>query len=139
MIKGYTVGSFDLFHVGHLRFLVQCRARCDRLFVGVNADGMVLADDKPAMIIPDFQRAEILRGLRCVAWAWVEPDIDKMAVWRWLKFDILFVGTDWKGTDHWDGIERQFAGTGVKVVYVPYTEGVSSSLIRAWAKESKNG
>ena len=117
MIKGYTVGSFDLFHVGHLRFLTQCRKRCDLLYVGVNADGMALADDKPAPIIPDSQRA----------------------VWRWLKFDILFVGTDWKGTDHWDGIERQFAGTGVEVVYVPYTEGVSSSLIRTWVKESKNG
>ena len=139
MIKGYTVGSFDLFHVGHLRFLTQCRKRCDLLYVGVNADGMALADDKPAPIIPDSQRAEILQGLRCVAGAWVESDIDKMVAWRWLKFDVLFVGTDWKGTDHWNGIERQFAGTGVKVVYVPYTEGVSSSLIRARVKGGRDG
>lgn len=50
-------------------------------------------------------------------------------MWEKLKFDIVFVGDDWYQTEKWAEYESAFKDVGVKVVYFPYTKGISSSLL----------
>ena len=131
MIIGYTVGTFDLFHVGHVRLLERARAMCDKLIVGVNKDEFIV-DHKPIPIIPLFQRVEILRACRCVDLVTVPEVLDKMDARKKLKFNVFFVGGDWYNTDEWNRFERDFKGTGVTFIYLPHTKGISTSIIRDW-------
>ena len=56
--------------------------------------------------------------------------MDKMAAWKRHNFHVMFVGSDWKGTETWNEYERQFAKVGVEIVYFPYTQGTSSTKLR---------
>ena len=95
MIVGYTTGVFDLFHVGHINLLQSAKALCDTLIVGVNTDELTEAYKGERPIIPFAERIEIVRSVRYVDLA-IRRDIrDKLAEWRRLKFDIMFVGDDW--------------------------------------------
>jgi len=47
-----------------------------------------------------------------------------------LKFNAFFVGDDWKGTPKYIELEKQFAEVGVDLVYFPYTQGISSTVLR---------
>ena len=55
--------------------------------------------------------------------------MDKMEAWKNYKFNIMFVGDDWKNTPKWNEIETEFNKIDVKVVYFPYTKGTSSTII----------
>jgi len=128
MIIGYTTGVFDLFHIGHLNLLKSAKGMCDKLIVGVSIDELVAYKNKKA-VIPFEERIEIVRNIKYVDAAIPQCDHDKFATWERLKFDIMFVGDDWYKTDKWREFEEQFAEVGVKIVYFPYTKGVSSTRI----------
>ena len=67
MIVGLTSGCFDLIHVGHLRYLEKCRAKCDTLIVGVDSDSIVTkAKGKTRPIISETERLEMIQSLSCV-------------------------------------------------------------------------
>ena len=55
--------------------------------------------------------------------------MDKIAAQERLNFDVMFVGSDWYGTEKWKKIESSLAGKKVRIVYFPYTEGTSSTLV----------
>ena len=59
-----------------------------------------------------------------------QENMNKMEAWEEHKFDVMFVGSDWKGTDKWNEFERQFSKVGVDIVYFPYTQGTSSTQLR---------
>ena len=59
-----------------------------------------------------------------------QSSIDKYAAWKVHRFDVMFVGDDWKGTDRWNKIEAEFAADGVSIVYFPYTKVTSSTILR---------
>ncbi|MBO7074704.1 MAG: adenylyltransferase/cytidyltransferase family protein [Bacteroidales bacterium] len=128
MIIGYTTGVFDLFHIGHLNLLRKAKAQCDHLIVGVSTDDLVMYKHKHA-VIPFEERMEIVKAIRYVDEVVPQVNMDKMAAWEKLHFNVMFVGDDWKGTPKWDAYEKQFAEVGVKIVYFPYTKGTSSTLI----------
>ena len=128
MIIGYTTGVYDLFHIGHLNLLKNAKGLCDKLIVGVTVDKLVAYKHKRA-IIPFEDRLEIVRSIKYVDAAIPQEDIDKFAAWEKLKFDILFVGDDWYQSESWRAMEEKFRGVGVKVIYFPYTKGVSSTVI----------
>ncbi|KKN89701.1 hypothetical protein LCGC14_0235470 [marine sediment metagenome] len=130
MIVGYTVGTFDLFHVGHLRLLEKADAMCDRLIVGVNRDEYIM-DRKPKPIIPLEQRIEILRSCWFVDEV-VVPPLDKIETWQILRFNVFFMGDDWQGTLEWIDREEEFieANIPVEFIYLPVTEGIRSNNIR---------
>ncbi|WP_238011403.1 adenylyltransferase/cytidyltransferase family protein [Dactylosporangium sp. AC04546] len=129
-IVGYTAGVFDMLHVGHLRLLQQARAQCDRLIVGVTTDELCQRRKHKTPLIPYSDRATMLRGLRCVDEVVPQHHMDRIAAWDRLRFDVTFVGDDWRGTASWVAYESQFAEIGVRVVYFPYTAGVSSTQLR---------
>lgn len=129
MTIGYTTGVFDLFHIGHLNILKKAKEQCDYLIVGVSIDNLVLYKDK-LPIIPFEERIEIVRAIKYVDKVIPQTDMDKMAAWENLHFNVMFVGDDWKNTPKWNDYEKRFEKVGVKIVYFPYTKTTSSTIIR---------
>lgn len=128
IVIGYTTGVFDLFHIGHLNLLKNAKGMCDKLIVGVTVDELVLYKGKHAMI-PYSDRAEILRSIKYVDAVVPQYDMDKLTACKKLGASILFVGDDWYGTEKWRNYEEAFAKEGIKIVYFPYTKGISSTKI----------
>lgn len=128
MKVGYTTGVFDLFHIGHLNLLRKAKEQCDYLIVGVSTDELVSYKHKQA-VIPFEERKQIVGAIKYVDKVVAQENMDKMAAWKRLHFNVMFVGDDWKGTPKWDEYERQFKEVGVEIVYFPYTKGTSSTLI----------
>ena len=128
MIVGYTSGVFDLFHIGHLNLLKNAKGLCDKLIVGVTTDELVSYKNKKS-VIPFSERIEIVRNIKFVDAVVPQKDMDKMGMWKRLKFNTMFVGDDWFEHPKWEKIEEEFKAIDVKVVFFPYTQGVSSTLI----------
>lgn len=128
MIIGYTTGVYDLFHVGHLNLLKNAKGMCDKLIVGVTVDELVTYKGKQAMI-PFEDRIEIVRSCKYVDAAIPQYDMDKLTACKKIGASILFVGDDWYGTDKWKKYEADFVAEGIKIVYFPYTKGISSTKI----------
>lgn len=126
---GYTTGVFDMFHIGHLNILKKAKEQCDYLIVGVSTDENVLSYKHKTPIIPFEERIAIVRELRCVDEAVPQTSMNKMEAWEKLHFDALFHGSDWKGSDMYNKMIEEFAAVGVDVVFLPHTEGVSSTLL----------
>lgn len=125
---GYTTGVFDLFHIGHLKILKKAKSKCDFLIVGVSNDDLVAYKHKKA-VIPFADRVEIVKNIKCVDLVVEQSSMDKMEAWKRLKFNRMFVGDDWKGTEKWLKYEKEFSKVGVEIIYFPYTKGISSSII----------
>ena len=130
----YTGGTFDLFHVGHVRFLKRC-AEMGRVTVSLNTDDFVARYKGRHPVIPYADRAEVLEACRFVDA--VVPNIggenSKPAIER-VNPDVIAVGSDWAERDY----HAQMGFTpawldarGILLVFLPYTEGVSSREIRA--------
>ena len=125
---GYTTGVYDLFHIGHLNLLRRAKAQCDYLIVGVTVDELVAYKHKQA-VIPFEERIEIVQAIQYVDKAVPQTSMDKMAAWEEHRFDVMFVGDDWKGTEKWNAYEKAFKEVGVDIVYFPYTKSTSSTLL----------
>lgn len=128
MLIGYTAGVYDLFHIGHLNLLKNAKGMCDKLIVGVTTDELVYYKGKKAMI-PYSDRAEIVRSIKYVDAVVPQSDMDKLAMCKKLGATVMFVGDDWYGTEKWQEYEKEFAQEGIKIVYFPYTKGISSTMI----------
>lgn len=128
MIIGYTTGVYDLFHIGHLNLLKNAKGMCDKQIVGVTTDSLVTYKGKNAMI-PFEDRIEIVRACKYVDAAVPQYDMDKLTACKKLGASLLFVGDDWYGTKKWEKYEEEFAKEGIKIIYFPYTKGISSTKI----------
>ncbi|MBD1432233.1 adenylyltransferase/cytidyltransferase family protein [Sphingobacterium sp. DN00404] len=128
-IIGYTTGVFDLFHIGHLNILKKAKEHCDYLVVGVTIDELVEYKNVKA-VIPYDERKGIVESIKYVDQVVPQTNMDKMEAWKELRFNRMFVGSDWKGTDKWDRYEKEFAKVGVEIIYFPYTKGTSSTRLR---------
>lgn len=137
MNLGYTTGVFDLFHIGHVSLLRNARALCDKLIVGVTTDDLVSYKNKKA-VIPFNERIEVVRSCRYADVVIAQEVLDKYVAWEKIKFDTLFVGDDWFGNDRWQELERKFNSEGVRIIYLPYTKGTSSTLINKTLEKLRN-
>jgi glycerol-3-phosphate cytidylyltransferase len=129
-IVGYTTGVYDLFHIGHLNILKRARDCCDELVVGVTTDQLSLAVKGKLPVIPYEERFALISAIRYVDCVIPQESMDKFAAWESVRFNRMFVGDDWKGTKKWSMIEERFRLVGVDVVYFPYTQHTSSTLLR---------
>lgn len=127
---GYAPGAYDLFHVGHLNLLRRAKEHCDYLIAGVVADEVLIKHKGVTPVIPLAERLEIVRSIRFVDAAHAAMTNDKIEIWKDLRFNVLFKGNDWQGTEKGNKLERDFAAVGVEVVYLPYTMSTSSSALR---------
>jgi glycerol-3-phosphate cytidylyltransferase len=127
---GYAPGAFDLFHVGHLNLLREAKLQCDFLIAGVVSDEILTAHKGITPVVPLSERLDIVRNVRFVDAAHPATTNDKLEIWRDLRFNVLFKGDDWRGTDKGGRLERDFAAVGVEVIYFRYTSSTSSSKLR---------
>ena len=118
-----------MFHIGHLNILKKSKALCEHLIVGVSTDDLAQYKNKKP-IIKFKDRFEIVKSVKFVDEVVLQKNMNKFLAWKKLKFDVIFVGSDWKGSKKWNDIENNFLKIGVDVIYFDYTPNVSSSKLR---------
>lgn len=123
---GYLSGTFDLFHIGHLNMLKRAKDKCDYLVVGVHKD----ASHKGKEAFISFEeRSEIVKSIKYVDEVIMSKPED-VDVYEDIKYNYLFVGSDYKGTERFNRYEEFFADKDVEIIYFPYTAGTSSTQLR---------
>lgn len=128
--KGYTTGVYDMFHIGHLNILERSKEMCDFLLVGVTTDELCFKRKHKYPIVCEKERCAIVKAIRYVDDVVLQEDMDKLEAVKRYGCDVVFVGSDWKGTEAWKQYEYEFSKIGVDVVYLPHTDGISSSILR---------
>ncbi len=118
-----TYGTFDMFHIGHLKLLKRLKKMGDKLIVAVSTDEFNRGKGKKVMI-PYKQRAKILKSIKYVdkvipekSWEQKVTDVQKH------KVDIFAIGDDWKG-------EFDFLEEHCKVVYLERTKDISTTQLK---------
>jgi glycerol-3-phosphate cytidylyltransferase len=123
---GYLSGTFDLFHIGHLNLMKRAKACCDYLVVGVHKD----ASHKGKETFISFEeRVEIVKSIEYVDKVISAPPEDVDA-YPEVKYDYLFVGSDYEGSERFKRYEAYFEDKAVEIIYFPYTKGTSSTQLR---------
>lgn len=129
-IIGYTTGVFDMFHIGHLNILKRAKEKCDYLIVGVTTDELCFKRKNKYPIICENDRVAIVEAIKFVDKVIAQSDMDKFSVVKQYDVDVVFVGSDWKGTNAWNKYEEDFAKVGCRVEYLEHTDGISSTILR---------
>lgn len=124
----YAAGVWDMFHVGHLNILKNARALGDILIVGVSTDELVLKYKGHHPLLSYEDRSAVVESCRYVDAVVPQRSLEKNEQLEKLDVDILVVGDDWwerkvKGHDYMVNNSR-------RVVYLPYTAGKSSTILR---------
>lgn len=127
---GFTQGTFDMFHIGHLNIIKNARSQCDHLIVGVNSDALVQEYKHKIPVITEEERAEIVSNIKGVDEVVITTTLDKVSAWHEHHFDAIFIGDDWKGNPRWEATIHQLHELGAEVVFLPHTDGVSSTILR---------
>ena len=126
----YTVGTFDLLHVGHLALLEQCRTLGDRVVVGVASDKVVNSYKPNVPVIPLDQRREMLEALRCVDAVRPYYELEYVSGCKAVNADIFVTGEDWGSKPHNLDVEAYLAAAGKKLIQVSYNSRTSSTKIK---------
>ncbi len=126
---GYTTGVFDMFHIGHLNILRRAKEQCETLIVGVTTDDLCYKRKHKYPIINEKERMEIVGAIRYVDKVVSQSDMEKIRPVKELGVDVVFVGSDWRGTEAWSHYEKDFASVGCTVVYLDHTDGISSTIL----------
>ena len=132
---GYTTGTFDLFHVGHLNILEKAKENCEYLIVGVSTDELVKEYKGESPVISFEDRIRIIRALKCVDKAIPQQTMNKLDVLEDIQYDVLFHGDDWKNTEMYNEIEEKMAEKNISCVYFPYTKSISTQSIKEKVKQ----
>jgi rfaE bifunctional protein nucleotidyltransferase chain/domain len=80
-----TVGSWDMLHIGHLRYLIKAKELGDILIVGTDSDRGIKLYKKSSLrpIIPQEERMEMLKYQECVDYITLVDDIDNNGKWQY--------------------------------------------------------
>ena len=126
--RAITYGTYDLFHIGHLRLLKRIADMADELYVAVSSDEFNAQKGKKC-IVPFENRKEIVESLRMVTkvirednWEQKKDDVQKYGC------DLFVMGSDWTG-------KFDFLKDYCDVIYLPRTEGVSTTEIKQEIKD----
>ena len=132
---GYTQGVYDMFHIGHLNLLCNAKEQCEQLIVGVNSDVLVQQYKHKTPVVDEESRRIIVENIKAVDKCIIANTLDKVKMHELVGFDVIFIGSDWKGNPRWAETERQLAEIGVQVCYLPYTNGICSTELREHKNE----
>jgi|TARA_Y100000780_G_C13599175_1_gene383861 glycerol-3-phosphate cytidylyltransferase len=126
----YTVGTFDLLHVGHLALLEYCKSLGGVLAVGVASDRVVNSYKPNVPVIPLEQRMEMLSALRCVDIVRPYDELEYVSGCEALKADIFVIGEDWGKAPHNLAVESYLKSAGKQIRQVLYNPRTSSTTIK---------
>lgn len=123
MKRVITFGTFDVFHIGHLRILERARALGDYLIVGISTDALNINKKGRAPVFPEDERLQLVKALRCVDEAFLEESLElKRDYIRQYRADVLVMGDDWAGRfDEFRDV--------CEVVYLPRTPSISTTAV----------
>ena len=126
----YTVGTFDLLHVGHLALLQYCRTLGDVVAVGVASDSVVNSYKPNVPVIPLDQREEMLKSLGCVDIVRPYHELEYVSACKELNVDIFVIGEDWGNKPHNIEVESYLKSQGKQILQVLYNPRTSSTKIK---------
>lgn len=137
----YTGGTFDLPHSGHVNFLKKC-AELGQVVVSLNTDEFIAAYKGKPPVMSYAEREAVLLEYRSVAT--VVPnsgDADSKLAIELVRPDIVAIGSDWARKDYY----KQMSFTqdwldehGISLIYIPYTQGISSTEIKRRLDKDRN-
>ena len=119
---GYTTGTFDLFHDGHVRLLKFMKSRCDVVLVGLTTDELGTKQKRKPMFSFNHRRS-LLEGCKYVDLVVAHHGLSKEEDHTKLKFDVLCIGDDYYGKDEYQNF------TATPVLYIPRTPSISTSIL----------
>ena len=133
-VRVLAMGVFDLFHIGHLRYLQKARSLGDHLTVGVATDAISMASKGKRPIVPEKDRLEIISALACVDTAYLLPsttmEAERALGWiRDWKISLVRVGAAWEGSERWRRLAPLLAEHGIAVSFAPDTPGTSTTRL----------
>ena len=126
----YTVGTFDLLHVGHLALLNYCKTLGDTLAVGVASDEVVNLYKPDVPVVPLEQRVEMLQALSCVDIVRPYRELEYVSGCKALNVDIFVIGEDWGSKSHNLDVEAYLKRMGKEIAQVRYSPRTSSTKIK---------
>ena len=126
----YTVGTFDLLHVGHLALLNQCKLLGNILVVGVASDAVVNMYKPNVPVVPLEQRVEMLEALSCVDIVRPYYQLEYVSGCKEVDVDIFVVGEDWGKRQHNLDVNNYLRKMGKEIVKVTYNPRTSSTNIK---------
>ena len=126
----YTVGTFDLLHVGHLALLKYCKSLGDVLAVGVASDEVVNSYKPNVPVVPLEQRMEMLQALGCVDIVRPYYELEYVSGCKAVNADIFVIGEDWGRKPHNLNVEAFLRETGGNIKQVSYNPRTSSTRIK---------
>ncbi|MDB4122459.1 adenylyltransferase/cytidyltransferase family protein [Octadecabacter sp.] len=126
----YTVGTFDLLHVGHLALLNHCKSLGDVLAVGVASDEVVNMYKPNVPVVPLDQRVEMLEALSCVDIVRPYHELEYVSGCKAVDVDIFVVGEDWGSNPHNLDVDAYLRDMGKQISQVTYNPRTSSTRIK---------
>ncbi len=126
---GLICGCFDMFHIGHLNILEKCKNDCDYLIVGICDDSYIINHKHKNPIISQDHRARIVQALKCVDETIIVSYDDcnnKLPIIKNKNITVLYDGSDWTNNPRYDLYRKE----GIELKFFPYTDGISSSILR---------
>lgn len=129
----YTSGTFDLFHIGHLNIFKRSKELGSKLIVGVSSDELVGSYKQSLPVVPFEDRIEIIRNLSCVDEVVKQEELFDYKLMSRLGINIMTIGSDWKDKGN-KNLTHIIDNTEIEVVFFPYTQHVSSTMIKSKIK-----
>ena len=126
----YTVGTFDLLHVGHLDLLNHCKTLGDILAVGVASDEVVSLYKPNLPVVPLNQRMEMLQALSCVDIVRSYHELEYISGCKAVNADIFVIGEDWGMKSHNLDVDTYLKEMGKKITQISYSPRTSSTKIK---------
>jgi cytidyltransferase-like protein len=126
----YTVGTFDLLHIGHLDLLEYCKTLGDKFVVGVASDEVVASYKRNVPVIPLDQRMRMLKSLNCVDDVVSYDKLEYVTQCEAVDADIFVIGEDWGNKPHNIAVEEYLKSKGKKIIQVSYNPQTSSTKIK---------
>ena len=126
----YTVGTFDLLHVGHLDLLNHCKTLGDILAVGVASDEVVTRYKPNLPVVPLDQRMEMLQALSCVDIVRSYHELEYISGCKAVNADIFVIGEDWGIKPHNLDVDTYLKEMGKKITQIRYSPRTSSTKIK---------
>ncbi len=126
----YTVGTWDLLHVGHLALLQHCKSLGNAVAVGVASDEVVASYKPNVPVVPLEERMEMLKALRCVDIVRPYYELEYVSACKELDVDIFVIGEDWGRQQHNIDVESFLSAGDKSIIQVSYHAGTSSTKIK---------
>jgi glycerol-3-phosphate cytidylyltransferase len=137
-LRVYTGGTFDLFHAGHVNFLKRCHeiaGIAGQVIVSLNTDSFIQEYKNKQPVCNDQERYDVVSACKYVNQViWNSGGTDSKPAILLVQPDIIAIGSDWALKDYYQQMDFEQSWLdklNISLIYIPYTQGISSTEIKA--------